>query len=646
MRILRGKSSREVSSNGFALFVIGLVLSTFIGGAVRTLLSSEQVHQRVVNAMRERFPRHEFQLGQTEVLLSNGMWPGLVLKVKDLVLKQDVCGKLSFILQVPEAILPVDLWSLKAGPIRLQEVHIRDGHIHLDYRECSQRLEPGAALLASPPSSQSAQETTLEAPSLNWQILGQHLDGVLLKNFTVTYQRNLTWKLALHEADVVFGDDLRYRAVIDVHKSLPFGTLTHTVQIKGDGSGRVLNWDLHSEFKEGRIEWKGGWDLSTNVAQTRLTVRQIPVKDLMAELYQMGFLAQETNLKAAWLTSDVEWSGKMAHYADYPFKFNQLSFFGGYGRLDLVEPSLIKFKGADRFSELAIFKANQLQIHPISEAINVRILPAVISRLGLWTGVFKMQGLQNWSLDGFLENLEVVFSSASVRGKQLIRRIHTVASRNGSVVNGQVDEMQINDGQFFGFITINWDAIKKSGEAKAQIERLSLSPSIQSLLVGGELAPIKIQGEGRFIDQRLEEWTAQAEMAEAKGKGWLGRGLKVQSKSVGKDAAFDLEANQLQVQPGSKYLEQIKVLVPEFEEGLSWQNAKAQLRLGDSGGEILSLSATQEDLPLHWKGRGSWVRNGDLSAVVSFTGAGKSRSFVVHGRPSDFRIENYTRISR
>ena len=100
MRILRGQSNLEVSSKGFALFVVGLVLATFVGGAVRTALSSDQVHRRIVSELKNRFPKHEFQIGQTEVMLARGIWPGLGLRVRGLTFKQDVCGKLSFVLTI------------------------------------------------------------------------------------------------------------------------------------------------------------------------------------------------------------------------------------------------------------------------------------------------------------------------------------------------------------------------------------------------------------------------------------------------------------------------------------------------------------------------------------------------------------------
>src|SRR6185312_9227354 len=130
MRILRGRSNLEVSSTGFAWFVVGLVLATFLGGALRVALQSDRVHQRIVSELRERFPKQDIQIGATEVLLSRGVWPALGLRVHDLIVKQDVCGKLSFLLTLPDAVLPLDLLSLRNGTIRLNDVELNGGELH------------------------------------------------------------------------------------------------------------------------------------------------------------------------------------------------------------------------------------------------------------------------------------------------------------------------------------------------------------------------------------------------------------------------------------------------------------------------------------------------------------------------------------
>jgi hypothetical protein len=270
MRILRGKSNLEVSSQGFAWFVVGLVIATFIGGAVRTLLTSDRVNKRIVTELRNRFPQQQFQIGQAEVLLSRGMWPGLALRVKNLSFKQDVCGKLSFTLDVPQAVLPVDLFALRKGKMRLGRVDLSDGHIHLDYKACPDEKPAGAAEALAP------KKPIITAPSLDWNKVSEHLNAIDLNRFTVTYERNVTWKILVPSMQIDFAGDLSAQGLLEIQKSLPFGTLTHTLDLEAQGDDRVLQWSVRSEFKEGNVQLKGSLDLDHHAAAVQMLARQLP----------------------------------------------------------------------------------------------------------------------------------------------------------------------------------------------------------------------------------------------------------------------------------------------------------------------------------------------------------------------------------
>ncbi len=641
MRILRRKSSSEVSSTGIALFVIGLVLATFLGGALRTLLNSEQVHQRVLSELSHRFPRHEFQIESTEVLLSRGLWPGLGLKIRNVVFKQDVCGKLSFILEVPEAILPVDWIHLLGGTFRLGQASVQGGHIHLNYKDCIARTTPGQSELLPPMSpTERFRMAKIQPPRLDWQTLGKYLDGIEFKNFTVTYERNVTWKLAVSSAAVKFGDEMHYHALVSVQKSLPFGALMHNLEVDGLGIGRILKWDVHSEFKEGRVRWSGNWDLNTNIVRTGVVLKQMPMKDLIFELHQMGFVARKIDLKATWLTSDLEWQGKLQDYKSFPLNINAFSFIGGYGRVDLLEPVVVNLDNEHAFAQPARVKVQKLQLEPKSEAFQVRVLSPLVSRLGIWSGTLQFFGPKKWEVDGFLENTEIVFSNQSVRGKQMVRRMHTLGKRSGSEISLQVDEMELQDGDFRGLVSLKWDQESKTGTFEGQISSLALSRSIQNLLVGGQIAPLKITGRGQLREWGLEAWSAYGELAEVSGPGWRGEGLSVKSKPVGRAVQLDVELKSLRVDQGWRFARQLAAIDPEFSSDLNWHSGAAKFLIESTGGQLQALSAVQEKTGEQWRARGTWVRDADFSALLSVSGSGRLRSFALRGTPVDLRVDS------
>jgi hypothetical protein len=396
MRILRGQSNLEVSSQGFALFVVGLVLSTFIGGALKTLLSSDQVHQRIVTELKNRFPKHEFQIGQTEVMLSRGLWPALGLKIHNLSFKQDVCGKLSFVLNVPQAELPLDLFSLAGSQVRLNDVEIDGGELQLDYHDC-----PRAPVSESSSASSAANEAhkTLSAPRFDWVAISRYLDGVELKNFAVTYDKNPTWKLLFKSAYMALGKELSAKAQVEVQKSLPFGALVHNVAAEFHGEGSVLEWNFHGEFKEGRLGFSGSLDTAQETATTKVNIRQVPIKDFMSEMFAMGLVEHDLKLKATWLSCSLNWAGKLSTYTESPLHLNDCRVEGGYGRAELSEADFW-WNGPQNFRPPAHLKISRLEVQPLADALNREVLPAVLSHLGVWNGELTVDSWNTWQLNG------------------------------------------------------------------------------------------------------------------------------------------------------------------------------------------------------------------------------------------------------
>lgn len=636
MRILRGKSNLEVSSQGFAWFVVGLVLATFIGGAVRTILSSDRVHKRIVSELRARFPQHEFEIGKTEVLLSHGMWPGLGLRVRDLRFRQSVCGKLSFLLEVPEAVLPVDLLSLRKGRVRLGEVGMTNGKIHFDYRPCAPDGSDTIGVSSSPardvpPLNQQLQKPSLNAASLDWRKVGEHLDAITLSNFTITYERNGTWKLVVKRAELDLDDDLSAYGALDVQKILPGGVLSHLVDFQAEGDDRVLKWGVHSEFKEGTINLKGVLDLNNVAGSVRMQARQLPLKDVMSELYQMGFLERDVRLKSTWLSCVLQWEGSLSKPADAPLRAQDCKLEGGYGRVDL-ENAEVPLDNPSTLKAPAVLKVQKLQLQPVLEALNRSVLPAVLARPGQWSGELNYQSPMKWTLDGHLENLEVVFSNRSVRGKQMLERLHTEIKKDGARIEAKIDELRVQGGEFAGVLRAALQDDWRSGDFEAQIEKLRLNPSIQYLLVGGTIGELKLKGTGQLVDGELGHWEGQGQLGEIRGNGWQALNVSVHSRF--KANVFGVEARAASMQIDSKWVAypQVKSINPSVGNEVVWKDGQAKLDIKESGGVVHSASAieeTRKNIP--WKIKGNWVRDGDLIGILNVGHGSKPPTFVVRG---------------
>lgn len=649
MRILRGKSNLEVSSKGFALFVVGLVLATFIGGAVRTILSSNRVHQRIVSELKSRFPHNEFQIGKTEILLSRGFWPGLGLRLENVVFKQSLCGKLSFVLSVPEAVLPVDLLSLRLGRIRLGRVEVKDAKMHLDYQPCPNKESANHKSSEESGMRETLAQRGIRPLRLDWKSLSRNLEGLELTNLTMTYERNLTWKLVFVQAEVSLADEMYLQAQVDVQKSLPFGTLNHALNLEIQGKKESLLWNLNAEFKEGRINSKGNWDLKSNEASGNLQLNQLPLKDFTSELFQMGLVERDIKLKTAWLTCLGRWQGQMDKLELAPIQLKVCKLEGAYGRVELDQAEFFADGSENPFKQAAKLNVQKLQLQPVLESLGRQVLPAVVPRLGIWTGTVLYSGMKTWQLDGSLENAEIVFSNQSVRGKQLIRSVHTIAERANRGVQIHLDQIALQDGEYAGQMNLQLMDDWRTGSFNTEVERFSLSPSIQSLLIGGHMEPVKFKAQGQLDNGELAALSGVAQLTHMEGKGWSGSGLNFRAKYKPGTLTLDADVNEANVNSLWHHYAQLEILPQSQANSLNFRDLHMKLDIHHDGGAISSLRARQtlmtrdQVAPLVWQVHGAWVRDGALEGTLNISRAGMAQTYLLHGEKGLFSLKSPTK---
>jgi len=651
MRILRGKSNLEVSSHGFALFVVGLILATFVGGAARTMLGSDKVHERIVTELRARFPGRDIKVGATEVLLSRGIWPALGLKIRDLSFQQTTCGRLSFALEVPSAVLPVNLWSLRSNKVRLGDIELAHGKLHFDYRPCPtaegkpEEKKPAPAAPQLPAVTDVKPPPEWHPPRFGWKEWGRALDGAELHDFQVTYENNPTWKLHVRFAQLDFTNEFHGNASVEVQKSLPFGSLVHVVEMDAHSDESVLQWQINSDFKEGRVTWKGSWDTSSHAASTSVDVSQFPIKEVLAEMNQMGFIDREVQMKATWISCGASWEGSLIKAYESPVRLQSCKLEGAYGGAQLDHADLFPLYGELLKVPLEL-RVQNLQVQPLVEALNRQVLPTVINKLGTWSGSVRYLNKNSWSINGYLSGSEIVFSNQSVRGKQTLRSVHTVAEKVQGLVAVKIDQVEMSDGKFSGLVEFSLNDDWRNGTFRAEIDNLTFSSNIQSLLLGGGWQNLRLNGSGSLLNGELNDWKGVIESPQLGGDGWTGANLHVQSKYVPGVFTLEGKVDRIEVLPPWKYFNTVKERLVSEASSLALKDVRAKVEVRKSGGEILSLSAVDELSGKGWRGRGNWQRDRELVAVLSGHVQGRPKSFTVRAEKGLMTVDEYTGAAR
>ena len=390
----------------------------------------------------------------------------------------------------------------------------------------------------------------------------------------------------------------------------------------------MLQWQVNSEFKEGHVVWKGSWDTNTHAALSTVQVSQFPIKEVLTELFQMGLIDREVEMKTTWVSCNARWEGSFKKPHEAPVHLQSCKLEGAYGGVQLEKAALFPFD-SELLKMPMELRVQNLQVQPLVEALNRKVLPTVINKLGVWSGQVQYLNKHSWSLNGHLDGGEVVFSNQSVRGKQALRRIHTLAEKVQGMIAAKIDQVEMNDGQFNGVVEFTLNDDWRSGKFRADIDNLILSPGIQLLLMGGGWETLRLNGSGTLQDGELSEWKGTIEVPKLSGQGWGGDKLQVQSKYV--PGVFTLEAQlgRMELTPSWRYFTVMKQHVVPESDKIALKDVRTKVEVRKQGGEIVSFTAVDEESGRTWRGRGNWLRDHELVAALSGTVSGKPRTFTV-----------------
>jgi hypothetical protein len=244
----------------------------------------------------------------------------------------------------------------------------------------------------------------------------------------------------------------------------------------------------------------------------------------------------------------------------------------------------------------------------------------IFKQLGRVDGelVFQSNREMNGQID--LKNLIVSFSNQSVTGRQKISLVRTSLDFSGGRFSGIVNTVSLKEGLFAGDVSFNFDSAFRSGVIRAKVKELNFSPSVQNLLVGGEILPLELYGQAKVEQGEFEHWVGHVGTA----------GVRTRNLQTGR----------------AKFLTEWKRQDQELKGKLSVESLHLEKSLNLS--EVLHplfLRPSTETLPTHWKGLhanisvksdgGSWKQlgvlgeNGEQSIKLSSQGAWKRDGEIV-----------------
>ncbi len=586
------------------------------------MLRLDRVQNYIVTSIRDQFPTAEIKIQSTRVLLSRSGFPAVAVRLQDVSWQTDRCAARPLQLSLSEVILPVNLWALFKLQLKLSTVELNSGHVAILDRESSC---VGASVLhqdtkrenqsSDSQSSVPLPEKKIELVPPDLSRLAQHIGGVRIQNLVVTFERDNAWKALVHNLQLGLGRQTELNADVQVDRSSGSNSFSHGISIHATSEVRnpILKWHVRSGFKEGSVDLTGELDWSGQAISSNLKFRQIPMRELLAELNTAGLLHKSIDLKSTWLSCDMGWDFKVSQYKNTPVEIKGCHIEGAYGNANLGPSRVLPFNQSRAFEAPIVVGIEKAQLSILFEAFGVQPLSMVVSKWGEWSGQATLLSLRDWRLEGYIDGLEVIFSHQSVRGKQLLRRLkHSLHQLPNGGMDASIDGVEIVGGDFSGHAEMKLNS-EHSGQISLDIERMKLSQEIQNLLLGGPMSSLKISGRGDWARVGLVKWDGKMSLKSAKGKGWLIEDLSAAHQFKEGQFSADLQIGKVALLPDWPYLSSLNA--PAFRDR-TWVDVAAQLSLNSLSGSLERVIGQEKSGAGVWRAKGSWKRDGDLSAEL------------------------------
>ncbi len=559
MLVKKRDSAVNVNSNGFALFVIGLTLAGFLGGALRLVLNSDRAQQEILLEVQKKFPEWQVESARVELHLAAGIWPGFTVELPEAHAQRAAeCGKPLLDVELHSLKIPVSLWTLVTGANRVGKISADRIDIELKENPC----ETAAHL-------ESDQQTATESTAIPAQIQMEHLglrqvydeireraQGVTLNEIHVRNSKQPSWNFSGRGLRLTVSSDVRIYGDFTVSRRFPKGEIKQDFKLIGALHGPLLEWELKSPIKEGELRWSGQLDEEGRTFLQRIRLHQGPLNDILEILFKAEIIKSFTQTRRAWVDCELTQGGsfqKSLSLAELPIRIDSCRVDGELGRLYLEPQMIYPVKPHFRNGPVQL-KVSKLSLEMVSEFFGLRKFPLLIASMGFWTGTVTAYDQDDIEFSGELESLKLNFSNKSLRGVETLSQIQTQGERKGKNLKVTFSDFQILGGSRGGIVKTDYNLEKGSGRFVVDFNSLRPSEPLQNLLFQGRVDALKLNLNGALEADGVHDVHGRFSSEKALGRGWEALNVSGEVKQIKKENfALELQLETLKWSESFKY---------------------------------------------------------------------------------------------
>lgn len=659
-RRLRVKVDKQaVRATGWAWFTIGILLALFFGGAVRALLSEKQVRLWMESTLAREAPPYDVIVERARIRLAEGIWPRLGLEVEGVeVVPKDLC-RVPFRLKVGRLFLPVQVGQAVRGNLKFGVIRAQDLRVNRVTESCAKPNENpiptvNPVTVLSPPPSPSVVGSSLQNfIRARWvkelKATERWLEGVEIQNVRVDglpapmdWAEILSLKLSLAQTSAELRATFRpgelWSEALD---SPPFSLHLHLGEESGHGEVSV-------PLGEGKVVAQAEMDFANLAATGRTSFEFVPVSLVIEALRHWGVITDPLQPKRTWLTGQLTWQTKGLDFQDVQIAGENLKLAGDPGEVLITALRVFRHPLGWEMDPLVI-QLKQFSLQHLLDFLGRKGYTGVIGAFGFLSGELKVKSPDEVQFGGRLEGLELNFSRRSVRARQKFKSFHGELALKDGRVSGLVKDFELENGVLKGLISINLDRHFLAGVFQVRLDEILFQPNVQRLMLGGEMAPMALFGQGRLEGGQVNFWSGELGTARIDAANWRVDTLKVHSEFAKGQMALSVRMLGAEVGESNFIWPQLKPLFLGYEKigsPLRLRHLSGRLEIFAGGGRWRNTMATVKPGEVLLSSHGNWQGNLVEGLVsVDFPGV-KMVRWELKGPWSNLEISPSARTAR
>jgi hypothetical protein len=617
------------SNRAWLLVLVGVLISSFLGGAIRVLSSKDRVTEFVENIVQQTEPKFSITFSSADLRLADGLKPILAVELSDLVIKaKDACIT-NTVLEANHIVVPLQMIPFFASHVRFGDVHADKVLVALREATCE------TAHVAQNDDDVDAIAPLERFFQQRWNIevvrTANYLQSLQVNHLTVQRNDEL-WFTA--ENSVLSFDPDKKRSNIAGRLTLGPKWIGTTPVGAFDIDGRInadnLSFKAHGDVREGQVQIAAEWRVNSGQVTYNADLTDLPFQSVLSFVQHWGALVEfKPTLHDEWFSCGLHFSGDIRNMTKKPLDLKGCRLYGDLGAWELQSTSLL----LNQPLPLTV-RMNDVDVLRWLQSFGWGSTWGVVAEFGRFTGEFTLQSANDFKLRGVLTNMMVYLSSLRDRAKQKVQSMNLDLLFSHDKFVGDVRQVKIENGELHGVINVDMN-LSGEGDFSLAFDRVVLASPVQRVVWGGLAPDAALYGNGHMVESQLTEFTGRAELSALETHHWEMQNLKSTVHYKDRVWSFQPTAEKFVLRPESKWLRFVNTIGAAMEphpREIVFRHLSAESDLSETGGHWLKFRATVPDGKTVVVSSGEWDDkaqiHGSLSADYNH---GQHQSWAIGG---------------